>query len=209
MTLGKNILKTRKEKGLSQEKLGEKLNVSRQTISNWELGITSPNLEQLKLISKELNLNINNLLNENNTIEINQEYPKTKEKLNTWKTIFLVIGAPIWISLLITIFSIFLSIYIALWSVIICFWAIFGSMIGSALTTILVGILFVFSKNKLTGLAMIGAGMICIGLSILIFIGCKSLNKGIILLTKKLILYIKNYFSKNEVTKWIKKQNCG
>jgi len=201
MTLGKNILKTRKEKGLSQEKLGEKLNVSRQTISNWELGITSPNLEQLKLISKELNLNINNLLNENNTIEINQEYPKTKEKLNTWKTIFLVIGAPIWISLLITIFSIFLSIYIALWSVIICFWAIFGSMIGSALTTILVGILFVFSKNKLTGLAMIGAGMICIGLSILIFIGCKSLNKGIILLTKKLILYIKNYFSKNEVTK--------
>lgn len=38
MELGKNISTLRKEKGLSQEKLAEKVNVTRQTISNWELG---------------------------------------------------------------------------------------------------------------------------------------------------------------------------
>ena len=62
MSLGNKILELRKKKGLSQEELGEKVNVTRQTISNWELGETSPNPEQLKLLSKELNISIDELL---------------------------------------------------------------------------------------------------------------------------------------------------
>ena len=62
MKLGEKILELRKKNGLSQEQLGEKINVTRQTISNWELGETSPNPEQLKLLSKELNVSIDELL---------------------------------------------------------------------------------------------------------------------------------------------------
>lgn len=62
MELGKKILEYRKKNGLSQEELGEKINVTRQTISNWELGETSPNIEQLKMLSKELNVSIDELL---------------------------------------------------------------------------------------------------------------------------------------------------
>ena len=62
MKLGEKILELRKKQGLSQEQLGEKINVTRQTISNWELGETSPNPEQLKLISKELKISIDELL---------------------------------------------------------------------------------------------------------------------------------------------------
>ena len=58
MALGQNILKLRKKNGLSQEQLGEKINVTRQTISNWELEETSPNPEQLKLLSKTLNVSV-------------------------------------------------------------------------------------------------------------------------------------------------------
>ena len=36
MKLGENILKLRKQNGLSQEQLGEQVGVTRQTISNWE-----------------------------------------------------------------------------------------------------------------------------------------------------------------------------
>ena len=43
MKLGENILKLRKQHGLSQEQLGERINVTRQTISNWELDETTPN----------------------------------------------------------------------------------------------------------------------------------------------------------------------
>ena len=62
MELGKNIYTLRKEKGLSQEKLAEKVNVTRQTISNWELGETSPNPEQLILLSGALGKSIDELV---------------------------------------------------------------------------------------------------------------------------------------------------
>lgn len=62
MELGKNIYSLRKEKGFSQEKLAEKVNVTRQTISNWELGETSPNPEQLILLSGALDKSIDELV---------------------------------------------------------------------------------------------------------------------------------------------------
>ena len=80
MTLGEKIFELRKKRGLSQEQLGEKINVTRQTISNWELGETSPNPEQLKLISKELNVSIDELL-DNNIQSILVEKVSNTEKL--------------------------------------------------------------------------------------------------------------------------------
>lgn len=62
MNLGDKILQLRKKSGLSQEQLGEKIDVTRQTISNWELGETTPNPEQLKKMSKAFNVSIDEIL---------------------------------------------------------------------------------------------------------------------------------------------------
>ena len=62
MELGKNIYTLRKGKGFSQENLAEKVNVTRQTISNWELGETFPNPEQLILLSGALDKSIDELV---------------------------------------------------------------------------------------------------------------------------------------------------
>ena len=62
MELGKNIHSLRKAKGFSQEILAEKVKVTRQTISNWELGETSPNPEQLILLSGALGKSIDELV---------------------------------------------------------------------------------------------------------------------------------------------------
>lgn len=80
MELGKKILELRKKKGLSQEQLGDRIGVTRQTISNWELGETSPNTEQLKLLSKELNISIDELL-DNDIKDILVEKVSNMEKL--------------------------------------------------------------------------------------------------------------------------------
>lgn len=80
MKLGENILKLRKDCKLSQEQLAEKVNVTRQTISNWELGETSPNPEQLKLLSKELNVSIDELL-ENDIKNVLEKKVSNTEKL--------------------------------------------------------------------------------------------------------------------------------
>ena len=45
MEIGEKISKIRKMSGMTQEELAEKMNVSRQTISKWEKGISSPDLE--------------------------------------------------------------------------------------------------------------------------------------------------------------------
>lgn len=80
MNLGNNILKLRKNTKLSQEQLAEKIGVSRQTISNQELGETSPNPEQLKLLSKNLNVSIDELL-ENDVKEVLVEKVSNTEML--------------------------------------------------------------------------------------------------------------------------------
>ena len=79
MRLGKNIFDLRKEKGLSQEKLAEQINVTRQTISNWELGETFPNPEQLVLLSKALEKSVDELLGNDTGASVSKT---TVEKAN-------------------------------------------------------------------------------------------------------------------------------
>jgi len=75
MELNKNIYNLRKAKGFSQEYMAEQINVSRQTISNWELGETSPNPEQLVLLSQILETSVDKLLgNKTNFKEKSEKY---------------------------------------------------------------------------------------------------------------------------------------
>ena len=52
----------RTKNGLSQEELAEKVFVTRQAVSRWENGETTPNVETLKLLSKFFDVSINTLL---------------------------------------------------------------------------------------------------------------------------------------------------
>ena len=62
MKIGKRILELRKKQNITQEQLAEKLDVTRQTISNWELGITKPDIEQIIKISNIFKISIDELL---------------------------------------------------------------------------------------------------------------------------------------------------
>ncbi len=112
-----------------------------------------------------------------------KEKPKRWRK--AWGIILLVLGSPIWISLLAALFAV-------LWSVIVSLWAVFVSVVACALGGILAGLGFVCFGSSLTGTAMIGAGLVCGGLSILLFFGCNGATKGSLFLTKKIVIGIKN-----------------
>lgn len=62
MTFGEKILKLRKEKGLSQEALAEKLNTTRQAISKWENGQGYPETEKLLMIGNIFGVSMDYLL---------------------------------------------------------------------------------------------------------------------------------------------------
>jgi len=63
MTLGEKIQQLRKQKGLSQEQLAEQVNVSRQSISKWELNDSVPELDKVILLSKIFSVTTDELLN--------------------------------------------------------------------------------------------------------------------------------------------------
>lgn len=62
MSLGENISKTRKKMHFTQEKLAEKLEVSRQTISDWERDVKKPELQNLIDLANILDVSIDWLL---------------------------------------------------------------------------------------------------------------------------------------------------
>lgn len=62
MEFGNKLLELRKSKGFSQEQLAEKLNVTRQTISNWELGQTIPDINQAKKIANIFCISLDELV---------------------------------------------------------------------------------------------------------------------------------------------------
>lgn len=62
MSLGNKILNLRKKSNLSQEQLAEQLNVTRQTISKWELEETSPDIKQAKKLSEIFKISLDELV---------------------------------------------------------------------------------------------------------------------------------------------------
>ena len=57
-----NLKLKRRQSGLSQQELAQKLNVTRQTISAWENGKAYPDIEMLILVAKHLNTDANSLI---------------------------------------------------------------------------------------------------------------------------------------------------
>lgn len=62
MTFGEKLFKLRKEKGLSQEALAEKLNTTRQAVSKWENSQGFPETEKLLMIGTIFEVSIDYLL---------------------------------------------------------------------------------------------------------------------------------------------------
>ncbi len=80
MSIGKRLYEARKNAGLSQEEVAEKLNVARQTISKWELDEKIPDLKQGEALSKIYGKELSELINEDKYKEIKEVLKNTNEK---------------------------------------------------------------------------------------------------------------------------------
>ncbi len=89
MKLEEKLIKLRKQNAWSQEELAEKLNVSRQTISKWELGQTTPDTDNLSKMATLFGISVNDLLDDNSDPVNNKT--KNESKNNGIKIAILVI----------------------------------------------------------------------------------------------------------------------
>ena len=62
MEFNNKLYELRKQKGFSQEELANRLNVSRQTISKWEVGESTPDMEKLVAISDLFEISLDELV---------------------------------------------------------------------------------------------------------------------------------------------------
>ena len=121
-----------------------------------------------------------------------------KRRLTAGEITLLVLGSPIWITLLVAAVAVTASIYASLWAIVISLWAVFASMIACSLAGLLVGFTLAISINGHAGIALFSAGLVCGGLGIFLFYGCLAASKGLVSLTKIMILGIKKCLIKKE-----------
>lgn len=120
-----------------------------------------------------------------------KEKVKPKRKLNIWAIILIVLGSPVWLPLLLSLLAVIISVYAVIWVLILSLWSVFISLCAGAIGGVGLCALFIFKGNIFTGIAMLSMGIVCAGLSIFMFFGCKAITKSAFRLTKKIVLSTK------------------
>ncbi len=91
MLIGEILKEKRKEYQLTQEQVSEKIFVSRKTISNWETGKTTPDIESLIRLANLFDLSLDNLLLEGSDIVKKIKKQQKFSELSKWYALFTVI----------------------------------------------------------------------------------------------------------------------
>lgn len=130
--------------------------------------------------------------------KIAKERIKPKRRLKAWETVLLALGSPIWLSLGVAAAAVIFALYVTVWSVIASFWSVFASLAVCAAAGVPMFVIFAAGGSGAAGIAVLSAGIVCAGLSVFMFFGCLQATKGILLLTKKFAIWVKNCFIKKE-----------
>ena len=92
MKLSDKIVRLRKSNGMSQEELADKLGVSRQAISRWEMGVSVPNINTLILISEKFDIPVDEMLKSGYVVEKIDNNKTSFKKDRNYSIVFLTIG---------------------------------------------------------------------------------------------------------------------
>ncbi|MFA5481318.1 MAG: helix-turn-helix transcriptional regulator [Bacilli bacterium] len=92
--IAERLIKLRKEKGLSQEELAEKLGLSRQAVSKWERAEASPDTDNLICLARIYGVSLDELLNTSDSVDdiLKEQVKKEQEADEAKKKDFVHIG---------------------------------------------------------------------------------------------------------------------
>ena len=124
-----------------------------------------------------------------------------KRRMRTLEIVLLALGFPVWFSLLAAAFSVVVSLFAVMWSVVAALWAADVCIAAGAIAGFAGAGIFCFSGSVPTGLLLLSAALMCVGLSVFGFFGCKATTKGVFFVTKKSAGWIKSLFTRKEGAK--------
>ena len=178
--------------GLPARELAERLDFYAEMIDDRvELGLSE---EAAVAEMGDIDDIVTQLLSEVSLLSLATGKIKPRRPLATWEIVLLILGSPLWGSLLIAAVAVFVSLYASLWAVIASLWACVGAFAVSGVAGFVSGIMTVVQGLALPGFATTGAAIALAGLAILSFFGMLFLTKHTLRLTKVLLLRIKARF---------------
>ncbi|MBR4940840.1 MAG: DUF1700 domain-containing protein [Clostridia bacterium] len=182
--------------GLPPEDIEERHNFYEEMIDDrLEEGLTE---EEAVVDIGSIDNIVNQILEDTPITKIVKERINPRKKRSALSTTLIILGFPVWASLLIALFAVILSLYVSLWAVLISLWAVFVSLAACGLAGIF-SLIYGFISNSIpAGLIIFAGGLVCAGLSIFAFFGCKAATLATIKLTKKIALWTKKCFRSKE-----------
>ena len=139
------------------------------------------------------------IIEETPLTELMREQVRRSRRPRAWVIVLLALGSPIWLSLVISVFAVVISLYISAWAVVISLWAADLSLGISAPAGVAAGLWALAGGSAAGGIGLIGAGFMCAGLAILLFLACRGLTLGLVHLTRAAAIGMKHWFVKKEV----------
>ena len=131
--------------------------------------------------------------------KIIKERIKPKRQITPWIIVLIVLGFPIWFSIFAAVVAVAISVIAVIISVVASLWAVTVSLGACAIGSVAVLVAFSIGGNVLQGIFVFGGGLVCGGLSILMFFACAGITKWMFKLIKMVILKIKTMFIKEKV----------
>lgn len=179
-------------KGLPREELEERLSFYSEMIDDhMEDGLS----EEAAVASVgSVDDIVSQILEETPLYRLAAEKVRPKRSLRVWEILFLILGSPIWLPLLIAVVSVLFSVYVVLWSVIIALHAVVVSIFACGLGGLILGGVFIGTGKLGLSVFMLGFAMVCTGMGILSVIAVNWITRGLIWLTKMLFRGIKRSF---------------
>lgn len=178
--------------GLPQNDIEERVNFYSEMIDDrMEEGYTEEAaIAEIGTVEKV----VSQILDETPLSKIVKEKVRPKRVLRVWEIILLIVGSPLWISLLAVLAVLLMVCYILIWIVPIVMWAIAVCLGCGGLVSIFPVAVLLYRGEILAALAILGAGLFCLGLAILAVFLSRSITKGCAFLSKKLAHGVKYMF---------------
>ena len=120
-----------------------------------------------------------------------KERVKSKGKMSAWTIILLILGSPIWLSLLVSALAVVLSLYVSYCAVVISLWAVELALCVSAPAGVIYAIVCCFVGDVYFGIGIFGASLCIAGLAMLGLLASKYLAKSIAWVGKKTVVLLK------------------
>ncbi|MBP5236008.1 MAG: DUF1700 domain-containing protein [Clostridia bacterium] len=144
---------------------------------------------------------VNQILSEVPLSDLVKERFRPGRSLKAWEIVLIILGAPLWLPLLIAAAAVILSLYIALWAVVISLWAVEVSIWVCVPAAITLGIVCAVRGHAAAALGMFGIALFCVGFSVFFFVICVAASRGLVRLAKAAVLGLKARFARKEESK--------